>query len=150
MNPDFKAHRATWLDSLQHSMATAEGVSDRSYWLHEIEAFNRTFDNPWPDTGTLVMPRNDEGLPVDPVLEVLSEIAKPYGLAPVYANLRLGGMNIPHKAEAEIAAAIHYMMGFALRDGADWRRTMVADLRIHRARGLEANGLPPDSEETPQ
>lgn len=89
----------------------------------------------WPPLEDLVMPRGDaamlrrEELPaVDPVLDALSFAARPWDLRMVWHALRETGSAIPNRIEAEMAAALHFLVGHALRSGADWRAAAIADL----------------------
>lgn len=92
----------------------------------------------WPDTGSLVMPRNAEGAAPDPVLDALAEFAAPWQLMHFAHALRAAGMNIPTRAEPEYAAAAHWLIGHALRSGANWRDAAIADLAARQEAVLAA------------
>lgn len=93
---------------------------------------------PWPDTASLTMPRQDDGSTPAPVLDAMSLICQPWVLQNLAHVLRARGMPIPRRAEAEMAVATHWLIGFALRSGADWRE--AADRAIRR---LEVPADPP-------
>jgi hypothetical protein len=41
---DLRTHRKVWYLALTHCRDASVAGSDRSYWEHEMRAFNRTFD----------------------------------------------------------------------------------------------------------
>lgn len=43
------------------------------------------------------------------------------------------GVAIPHRAEAEYAAALHWMIGHALKAGPEWRSSAISELRAMKA-----------------
>jgi hypothetical protein len=88
----------------------------------------------WPDTASLVMPRDPEGRAPDPVLEVLSKACEPWHLVSIARALQHAGMPIPRKAEAEYAAALHWLLGHAMRSGPAWADAALADLRAMAAK----------------
>lgn len=44
-----------------------------------------------------------------------------FRLHPIWLALRAAGREVPEKYEDEMAAALHFLIPFALRHGADWR-----------------------------
>lgn len=142
---NFLLIKAKYEEKLARVRASMEAAKDDRSWINATVALSdeatyvevlADLESLWPDTGTLVMPRNHQDADADPVLDVLAEAIKPWGMGAVFNNLRLGGMEIPSRAEAEMAVALHYMLGFALRHGPLWRREIVKDLRERQARGL--------------
>lgn len=71
--------------------------------------------------------RKPELPPLDNILaDILGRIC--FTIIPLVHALRAGGMEIEHKAEAEQAAAIHWMLGFYFRHGAEWRAAAMVEL----------------------
>lgn len=95
---------------------------------------------PLPPLEELVMPRNEAGLTADPILDVLSAASRPWELASVAGALRQAGVDVPRKAEAELAAALYYTLRMALEHGAEWRAAVIADLSARIAEKKEMAG----------
>lgn len=53
--------------------------------------------------------------------------------------LRLGGVEIAKKAEAEQATAIHYLLGFYLKHGSQWAEKADEDIERRRLAALAAS-----------
>ncbi|OAE56856.1 hypothetical protein A7J67_08485 [Achromobacter xylosoxidans] len=53
--------------------------------------------------------------------------------------LRLGGVEIPKKAEAEQATVIHYLLGFYLKHGSQWAEKAEEDIERRRIAALAAS-----------
>lgn len=90
----------------------------------------------WPDTASLSMPRQDNGAAPDPVLDALTLICKPWILQGLAHALRKRGMPIPMRAEAEFAAATHWLIGHALGAGTDWRTSADAELEAMKPQAV--------------
>lgn len=41
---DLLSHRSAWLEALEQCRDRATNDTVHSYWVHEVNAFNRTFD----------------------------------------------------------------------------------------------------------
>lgn len=103
----------------------------------------------WRDIEFLSMPRNEAGAPVDPVLDVLSFAAKPWVLQSIAMSLRGGGLNIPTRAEAEMAAALHFLISHAMKSGALWWESARVDLNA-RLEHAKRPAPPSQGGETPE
>lgn len=86
----------------------------------------------WPDK-IEVWPRDPEGRPADPIVEVLALTTKPWELMSIGQALRAADAGIPAKAEAEYAAALHFLLTRALVHGRDWPSKALEELRAKRA-----------------
>lgn len=87
----------------------------------------------WPATSDIVLPRDEAGRKEDPVTTMLGLAAEPWKLSAVATLLRESGeVAIPRRYEAEMAAALHWMVGLVIRHGDDWGqpyRAQVARLK---------------------
>lgn len=82
----------------------------------------------------LIYPRDAQGRAPTPVLDVLAMAGgEPWTLAHVWGALRECGVPIPKKAEAEYAAALHFLLVHALKHGAEWRPQAIETLRAMKA-----------------
>ena len=50
--------------------------------------------------------------------------------------LRLGGVDIAKKAEAEQATVIHYLLGFYLKHGSEWAARADEDIEVRRVAAI--------------
>ena len=58
-----------------------------------------------------------------PVAQVLGmQIGKPWNLSAIAHAFRDNGVPLPHKAEAEYAYVLHWLLTLAIRHPDDWRR----------------------------
>lgn len=72
-------------------------------------------------------PARPELPPLDDTLrDILGRIC--FTIIPLVQVLRAGGMEIPKKAEAEQAAAIHWMLGHYFKHGDGWKAPAMAEL----------------------
>ncbi|MDE1007689.1 MAG: hypothetical protein OSB38_18655 [Paraburkholderia fungorum] len=62
-----------------------------------------------------------------PVQDVLGLML--WNTTPLAHALRAGGFAIERKCETEQAVALHWLLGFALKDGDDWQKTAAVALR---------------------
>ncbi|MFM0507700.1 hypothetical protein [Paraburkholderia sp. RL17-373-BIF-A] len=62
-----------------------------------------------------------------PVQDVLGLML--WKTTPLAHALRAGGFTIERKTETEQAVALHWLLGFALKDGDDWQKTAAVALR---------------------
>lgn len=64
---------------------------------------------------------------VPPALaEVLGQ--PPHNLYLWWTELRKAGVEIPRRYEGEVSAALHFLIPFAIRNGADWRSAAAEEL----------------------
>lgn len=107
--------------------------TERAGWPEATRAYVEALEAAWPPLHTLVMPRNKAEAEPDPVLDALSFALRPDLLMPIWRELQDAGVDIPTRAEAEYAAALHFMVGCALRHGAAWRAHIINDLKAYAA-----------------
>lgn len=62
-----------------------------------------------------------------PLAEVLG--MPPYALHFWWKALRDVGVDVPRKYEGEVAAALHFLVPFAIEHGEEWRDRAIAELR---------------------
>lgn len=93
---------------------------------------------PFP-TEIKVWPRADGDEITDEVAFVLGLAAKPWVLQQVWVSLRLGGVVFPAKAEAEFAAALHWLVVHVLTPGSGGADTIDAALTALRASAIRGN-----------
>jgi hypothetical protein len=93
----------------------------------------------WPETRDIVLPRDPSGRQPDKIAFILGLAAAPWSLVALANLLRdAGEVEIPRKAEAEMAAALHWTIGLVLRGGAeDWEGDRLAAIRDLEGRAAE-------------
>lgn len=76
----------------------------------------------WPQTKDIVLPRDSAGRDPDPFAFVLGLPTTNFLGIHALANLlrSSGEVDIPRKAEAETAAALHYLLGLVFKHGEAW------------------------------
>lgn len=62
-----------------------------------------------------------------PLREVLGLML--WQTTPIANALRVAGLDVARKAEIEQAVALHWLLGFALKDGENWQKTAAVALR---------------------
>jgi hypothetical protein len=62
-----------------------------------------------------------------PLREVLGLML--WQTTPIANALRVAGLDVGRKAEIEQAVALHWLLGFALKDGENWQKTAAVALR---------------------
>jgi hypothetical protein len=96
------------------------------------------FMTTWPATSDIVLPRDQAGRKPDPVAFMLGLAGEPHKLSGVATLLRdSGAVDIPRRYEAEMAAALHWLVGLAIRHGDDWGDPYKAELARMRAKIAE-------------
>ncbi|AKU43501.1 hypothetical protein CPT_Sansa97 [Caulobacter phage Sansa] len=110
----------------------------------------------WPATDSIVLPRDPGDQKPDPVAIVLGLSTQPWRLHGIGRLLRDAGMVIvPEKAEAEYAAALHFLLGFAIHSPETWATeadeaiaAMVETVKAKAAqnKGADVIVLPPRGE----
>lgn len=86
-----------------------------------------------PPIETLIMPRNEAGVPADPLLDALAENAAPWNLTNLARALRTVGVPIPTRAEAEMAAGCYFVFYHAVKRPDNWRQSAIDDLQARKA-----------------
>lgn len=84
-----------------------------------------------------VWPRDKEGRLPDAVAAALSMAAQPWNLHLIYRTLQARGDLIESRAEAELSAALHFLVVHALRDPVNWADNSMAELRAINSANLE-------------
>ncbi len=62
-----------------------------------------------------------------PLAEVLG--MPPHALHPWWQALREVGVDVPGKYEGEVAAALHFLIPFAIQHGEEWRDRAIVELQ---------------------
>jgi hypothetical protein len=89
----------------------------------------------WPHTRDIVLPRDPQDREPDKIADLLATAARPWLLVDLANLLRNADeVDVPRKMEAEVAAALHWVIGFVVRDGEGWHATYSAALDDLKAR----------------
>jgi hypothetical protein len=95
----------------------------------------------WPATRDIVLPRDATGRQPDAAAFILGLAAQPWKLAAIANLLRDSGeVDVPRKVEGEMAAALHWMLGLAMREGDEWDAaysSAVVDLKRRAVERLQ-------------
>lgn len=88
----------------------------------------------WPATRDIVLPRDEQGREPGPVAFVLGLAAQPWTLNAIAKLLRDSGeVSISTRAEAEMAAALHWLLGLVFEHGDDWSKVYADEADRMRA-----------------
>lgn len=83
----------------------------------------------WPATKEIVLPRDEAGRTPDPFASVLALASAPWKINGIATLLHEAGeIDIPTRAEAEMAAALHWMLGLVFRHGEEWGAAYGAEI----------------------
>lgn len=145
----YEAHHRVLADGVQIEAAATQGSAAELVHATELKAertrkaetnrlmaemCERAAAEPvWPDTFTLIPPRDPEGRPTDPVLDVLQMCSTPWVMKDIWGALRQVGYTIATNMEAETSIAMHWLLGHAIRDGANWRQAAMDELKRLKA-----------------
>lgn len=89
----------------------------------------------WPATRDIVLPRDVQERDPDPIAYLLGWAARPWVLASIAEVLRgAGEVEIPRKTEAELAAALHWLVGLAVQHGERWHEAYEDEIRALQVR----------------
>lgn len=88
----------------------------------------------WPDTKDIVLPRDPAGRQPDAIAYILGLAAEPWKIGALGPLLRNSGeVAVPKKAEAETAAALHWLIGLVVKHGDEWGSAYTSEIAKMKA-----------------